>query len=78
MHSPPFASGPCGPGALRNAGDYRAWIGGIRPVEDITALLDNLKYAYHRARIVVLEEELAKHGVTFPAPARVLSPHPEG
>ena len=50
-------------------GDYRAWIGGIRPVEDITALLDNLKYAYHRARIVVLEEELAKHGVNFPAPA---------
>lgn len=50
-------------------GDYRAWIGGIRPVEDITALLDNLKYAYHRARIVMLEEELAKHGVTFPAPA---------
>lgn len=50
-------------------GDYRAWIGGIRPVEDVTALLDNIKYAYHRARIVVLEEELAKHGVTFPAPA---------
>jgi lactate dehydrogenase-like 2-hydroxyacid dehydrogenase/phosphoserine aminotransferase len=50
-------------------GDYRAWIGGIRPVEDITALLDNLKYAYHRAKIVVLEEELARHGVTFPAPA---------
>ena len=49
-------------------GDYRAWIGGIRPVEDITALLDNLKYAYHRARIVVLEEELAKQGISFPAP----------
>ncbi|MBC8036436.1 MAG: phosphoglycerate dehydrogenase, partial [Rhizobiales bacterium] len=48
-------------------GDYRAWIGGIRPNEDITALLDNLKYAYHRARIVVLEEELAKQGETFPA-----------
>lgn len=48
-------------------GDYRAWIGGIRPVEDIHALLDNIKYAYHRARIVVLEEELAKNGVTFPA-----------
>lgn len=51
-------------------GDYRAWIGGIRPVEDITALLDNIKYAYHRARIVVAEEELARHGVSFPAPAR--------
>jgi lactate dehydrogenase-like 2-hydroxyacid dehydrogenase/phosphoserine aminotransferase len=49
-------------------GDYRAWIGGIRPVEDITALLDNLHYAYHRARAVVIEEELSKHGVTFPAP----------
>lgn len=49
-------------------GDYRAWIGGIRPVEDVTALLDNLRYAYHRARIVVMEEELQKHGITFPAP----------
>lgn len=47
-------------------GDYRAWIGGIRPVEDILALLDNVKYAYHRAKIVVLEEELAKAKVTFP------------
>ncbi|MGB3148573.1 MAG: hypothetical protein WBA91_12565, partial [Paracoccaceae bacterium] len=50
-------------------GDYRAWIGGIRPVSDITALLDNLHYAYHRAKIAVLEEELAKEGVTFPAEA---------
>jgi lactate dehydrogenase-like 2-hydroxyacid dehydrogenase/phosphoserine aminotransferase len=50
-------------------GDYRAWIGGIRPVEDITALLDNIKYAYHRSKIVVLEEELEKLGVSFPAPA---------
>ncbi|MFO1122502.1 MAG: phosphoglycerate dehydrogenase, partial [Hyphomicrobiales bacterium] len=49
-------------------GDYRAWIGGIRPHRDVPALLDNLAYAYHRAKIVVLEEELAKHGVTFPAP----------
>jgi len=46
-------------------GDYRAWIGGIRPIEDIPALLDNLQYAYHRAKIAVLEEELAKQGVTF-------------
>ena len=44
-------------------GDYRAWIGGIRPVEDVLALLENLKYAYHRARIVVIEEELAKAGI---------------
>ena len=55
-------------------GDYRAWIGGIRPPEDITALLDNLTYAYHRARIVVLEEELAKHGTVFPAPEASAGP----
>ena len=50
-------------------GDYRAWIGGIRPVSDITALLDNLEYAYLRAKIVVLEEELAALGETFEASA---------
>ena len=43
-------------------GDYRAWIGGIRDPEDITALLENLKYAYLRAKIVVIEEELTKRG----------------
>ena len=53
-------------------GDYRAWIGGIRPVDDIIALLNNITYAYHRARILVAEEELAKHGVHIPAEA-----HPE-
>jgi lactate dehydrogenase-like 2-hydroxyacid dehydrogenase/phosphoserine aminotransferase len=46
-------------------GDYRAWIGGIRPAEDVPAFLDNLEYAYHRAKVAVLEEELAKLGVTF-------------
>jgi len=46
-------------------GDYRAWIGGIRTVADITALLDNLEYAYHRAKIVVLEEKLAEFGEMF-------------
>ena len=40
-------------------GDYRAWIGGIRETVDITALLENLQYAYLRAKVVVLEEELA-------------------
>ncbi|WP_454818399.1 NAD(P)-dependent oxidoreductase [Labrys neptuniae] len=50
-------------------GDYRAWIGGIRPPEDIDALLDNLEYAYLRAKILVLEEELAKLGETFPVSA---------
>ena len=51
-------------------GDYRAWIGGIRPVTDITALLGNLEYAYLRAKITVLEEELAALGESFAA-----SPH---
>ncbi len=41
-------------------GDYRAWIGGIRPDEDITALLENLQYCYHRAKVWVLEQELLK------------------
>ncbi|WP_085906878.1 NAD(P)-dependent oxidoreductase [Kiloniella majae] len=50
-------------------GDYRAWIGGLRPVEDVIALLENLEYAYHSAKIVVLEELLAKEGVTFEASA---------
>lgn len=49
-------------------GDYRAWIGGVRDEADITALLENIAYAYERAKIVVLEEELAKLGHHF-APA---------
>ncbi|MET1254332.1 NAD(P)-dependent oxidoreductase [Aliikangiella maris] len=47
-------------------GDYRAWIGGVRPHEDISALLDNIEYAYHRAKISVLEDLLAEQGETFP------------
>ena len=46
-------------------GDYRAWIGGVRPQSDITALLGNLEYAYHRAKIVVLEEILAAQDIHF-------------
>jgi lactate dehydrogenase-like 2-hydroxyacid dehydrogenase/phosphoserine aminotransferase len=46
-------------------GDYRAWIGGIRETSDVIALLENLQYAYLRAKAAILEEELAKHGVTF-------------
>ncbi|MEM9279303.1 MAG: NAD(P)-dependent oxidoreductase, partial [Pseudomonadota bacterium] len=46
-------------------GDYRAWIGGMRTVEDITALLENLKYCYLRAKLVTIEEMLAEHGVAF-------------
>ena len=49
-------------------GDYRAWIGGIRAPEDVTALLDNLHYAYLRAKILVLEEELVALGEKFPPP----------
>ena len=48
-------------------GDYRAWIGGIRAPEDVIALLDNLHYAYLRAKVLVLEEELAALGQKFPA-----------
>ncbi|MBX5152591.1 phosphoglycerate dehydrogenase [Rhizobium lentis] len=51
-------------------GDYRAWVGGIREPDDVVALLENLQYAYLRAKIVVLEEELEKHGVTFEAPVK--------
>ncbi|MBA2484339.1 MAG: phosphoglycerate dehydrogenase, partial [Nitrosomonas sp.] len=46
-------------------GDFRAWIGGVRPESDITALLNNIEYAYHRAKIVVMEEILAQQGITF-------------
>jgi len=46
-------------------GDYRAWIGGIRDKEDVRLLLENLAYAYRRAKIAVLEEELAAQGETF-------------
>jgi phosphoserine aminotransferase len=48
-------------------GDFRAWIGGIRPTSDIVALLDNIEYCYLRAKIVVLEERLAELGVSFEA-----------
>ena len=50
-------------------GDFRLWIGGIRPISDINAVFDNLEYSYQRAKIVVLEEELAKAGVKFEASA---------
>ncbi len=43
-------------------GDYRAWIGGIRPADDVTALLDNIEYCYQRAKIWVLEELLSEQG----------------
>ncbi len=46
-------------------GDYRAWIGATRDKSDIIALLDNIVYCYHRARIAVIEEVLAEQGVTF-------------
>jgi len=50
-------------------GDFRAWIGGARPKSDIVALLDNIQYAYHRARIVAIEEQLAVQGVRFESQA---------
>ena len=48
-------------------GDFRLWIGGARPESDIAAVLDNLEYCYQRAKVVVLEEQLALQGVTFEA-----------
>ena len=46
-------------------GDFRAWIGGTRDESDIIALLNNIYYAYHRARIVVAEDLLGEQGVDF-------------
>lgn len=43
-------------------GDFRAWIGGVRETEDIYALLDNLRYAWLRAKALVIAEELAARG----------------
>ena len=48
-------------------GDFRLWTGGARPESDIAAVLDNLEYCYQRAKVVVLEEQLAPQGVTFKA-----------
>jgi phosphoserine aminotransferase len=57
-------------------GDYRAWIGGIRAPESVIALLQNLRYAYLKAKALVLEEELAAQGVVFEA-APTLTPAAE-
>lgn len=54
-------------------GDFRAWIGGARPESDIAALLDNIEYAYHRAKVVVIEEILAQQAVTFEPVAHKLT-----
>src|SRR5256885_15216556 len=40
-------------------------MGGVRPRGDIEALLENIAYAWRRAKVVVLEEELAALGVSF-------------
>lgn len=37
-------------------GDFRAWIGGVRSRSDVHALLENLRYAWLRAKVVVIEE----------------------
>ncbi len=55
-------------------GDYRAWIGGMRTVEDIEALLENLRYAYLRAKLVTVEEMLAEAG----EPVHAAGSAPEG
>ena len=46
-------------------GDYRAWIGGIRPQADISALLDNINFCYLRAKIAVIEELLTEQNESF-------------
>lgn len=50
-------------------GDFRAWIGGVRDSADILALLENLRYAWLRAKAVVLAEELATRGEVVAPPA---------
>lgn len=57
-------------------GDYRAWIGGVREQSDIEALLENISYAYLRAKVVVIEERLAQEDVKFEAPGLVLNAPP--
>lgn len=47
--------------------DFRAWIGGVRPAEDIHALLENLRHAWLRAKALVIAEELAARGEDAPA-----------
>lgn len=42
------------------AGDFRAWVGGVRSKEDVLLLLENLQYAWYRAKIAVLKSEIAK------------------
>ncbi len=42
---------------------------GTREESDIIALLNNIYYAYHRARIVVAEDLLADQGVNFEVPS---------
>jgi phosphoserine aminotransferase len=51
-------------------GDFRAWIGGARPVSDIVALLDNIEYCYLRAKVVALEEQLAAGSADVSTPSR--------
>lgn len=43
-------------------GDFRAWIGGVRETTDIIALLENLRFAWLRAKAQVIGEELAQRG----------------
>jgi len=45
-------------------GDYRAWIGGVRPCDDIVALLENIKYCYLRAKIYALSDADASLGLS--------------
>ncbi|MEM1233387.1 MAG: NAD(P)-dependent oxidoreductase [Pseudomonadota bacterium] len=44
-------------------GDYRAWIGGIRDEADVIRLLENITYAYTRAKAAVLGQATTTHEV---------------
>ena len=50
-------------------GDYRAWIGGIRDEEDIIRLLENITYAYGRAKDQVLRRAAAAESTDADAAA---------
>lgn len=44
-------------------GDFRFWIGGIRPKSDMEDIIKNLDHAYYVGKAIVIEEELADRGV---------------
>lgn len=47
-------------------GDFRAWVGGVRSKEDVLLLLENLQYAWYRAKIAVLKLQTLKGDAECP------------